>query len=73
MSQQKNTDPEEYKRLHSEKETHLKRIQQLAEETNRLKAEAIRWGGKKPYYSLMSQKLLLLISVMINKFSCELK
>ncbi|XP_060773336.1 translocated promoter region b, nuclear basket protein isoform X2 [Neoarius graeffei] len=45
VSQQKNTDPEEYKRLHSEKETHLKRIQQLAEETNRLKAEAIRSTG----------------------------
>ncbi|XP_058234959.1 translocated promoter region b, nuclear basket protein isoform X2 [Hemibagrus wyckioides] len=42
VSQQKDTDPEEYKRLHSEKEAHLKRIQQLAEETSRLKAEAAR-------------------------------
>ncbi|XP_053098080.1 translocated promoter region b, nuclear basket protein isoform X1 [Pangasianodon hypophthalmus] len=42
VSQQKDTDPEEYKRLHSEKEAHLKRIQQLTEETSRLKAEATR-------------------------------
>lgn len=44
MSQQKDSDPEEYKRLHSEKEAHLKRIQQLTEESTRLKAEATRWG-----------------------------
>lgn len=44
MSQQKDSDPEEYKRLHSEKEAHLKRIQQLNEENSRLKAEAVRWG-----------------------------
>ncbi|XP_062251607.1 translocated promoter region b, nuclear basket protein [Platichthys flesus] len=42
VSQQKDSDPEEYKRLHSEKETHLKRIQQLSEETNRLKADVAR-------------------------------
>lgn len=42
MSQQKDTDPEEYKRLHSEREVHIKRIQQLTEETSRLKAEASR-------------------------------
>ncbi|XP_052442033.1 translocated promoter region b, nuclear basket protein [Carassius gibelio] len=42
VSQQKDTDPEEYKRLHSEREAHLKRIQQLVEETSRLKAEASR-------------------------------
>lgn len=42
MSQQKDNDPEEYKRLHSEREAHLKRIQQLVEETSRLKAEASR-------------------------------
>uniref|UniRef100_A0A8C1VJA9 Nucleoprotein TPR n=1 Tax=Cyprinus carpio TaxID=7962 RepID=A0A8C1VJA9_CYPCA len=40
VSQQKDTDPEEYKRLHSEREAHLKRIQQLVEETSRLKADA---------------------------------
>ncbi|XP_066532644.1 translocated promoter region b, nuclear basket protein isoform X3 [Hoplias malabaricus] len=45
VSQQKDTDPEEYKRLHSEKEAHLKRIQQLTEDTSRLKAEAARASG----------------------------
>ncbi|KAL6486019.1 hypothetical protein MHYP_G00054110 [Metynnis hypsauchen] len=45
VSQQKDTDPEEYKRLHSEKEAHLKRIQQLMEETSRLKTEAARSSG----------------------------
>uniref|UniRef100_A0A4W6CZ57 Nucleoprotein TPR n=1 Tax=Lates calcarifer TaxID=8187 RepID=A0A4W6CZ57_LATCA len=39
VSQQKDSDPEEYKRLHSEKEAHLKRIQQLTEESARLKTE----------------------------------
>ncbi|XP_073332278.1 translocated promoter region b, nuclear basket protein isoform X2 [Pagrus major] len=42
VSQQKDSDPEEYKRLHLEKEAHLKRIQQLNEENSRLKAEAVR-------------------------------
>ncbi|MFT7809073.1 nucleoprotein TPR-like isoform X3 [Arapaima gigas] len=42
VSQQKDTDPEEYKKLHAEKEVHLKRIQQLTEETNRLKMEISR-------------------------------
>uniref|UniRef100_A0A3P9CSH3 Nucleoprotein TPR n=1 Tax=Maylandia zebra TaxID=106582 RepID=A0A3P9CSH3_9CICH len=41
VSQQKDSDPEEYKRLHSEKEAHLKRIQQLNEENNRLKSEVV--------------------------------
>lgn len=56
MSQQKDTDPEEYKRLHSEKEAHLKRIQQLTEETSRLKAEAARFTKTLLYYSAMNQK-----------------
>ncbi|XP_047443060.1 translocated promoter region b, nuclear basket protein [Mugil cephalus] len=42
VSQQKDSDPEEYKRLHSEKEGHLKRIQQLSEESARLKADVSR-------------------------------
>uniref|UniRef100_A0A8C5I1Y1 Nucleoprotein TPR n=1 Tax=Gouania willdenowi TaxID=441366 RepID=A0A8C5I1Y1_GOUWI len=42
VSQQKDSDPEEYKRLHSEKETYLKRIQQLNEETAKLKADLSR-------------------------------
>uniref|UniRef100_I3JUR2 Nucleoprotein TPR n=1 Tax=Oreochromis niloticus TaxID=8128 RepID=I3JUR2_ORENI len=42
VSQQKDSDPEEYKRLHSEKEAHLKRILQLNEDNNRLKSEVAR-------------------------------
>ncbi|XP_077462726.1 translocated promoter region b, nuclear basket protein isoform X2 [Stigmatopora argus] len=42
VCQQKDSDPDEYKRLHSEKENHLKRIQQLIEENNRFKAEVTR-------------------------------
>ncbi|TRZ02408.1 hypothetical protein DNTS_034464 [Danionella cerebrum] len=45
VSQQRETDPEEYKRLHSERETNVKRIQQLVEENNRLKAESTRSSG----------------------------
>ncbi|CAM4689908.1 unnamed protein product [Leuciscus chuanchicus] len=45
VSQQKDTDPEEYKRMHSEREAHLKRIQQLVEETSRFKSEAARSGS----------------------------
>lgn len=47
MTQQKDTDPEEYKRLHSERDAHVKRIQQLSEETSRLKAEATRYKKQK--------------------------
>ncbi|KAL6108232.1 tpr [Pungitius sinensis] len=42
VSQQKDSDPEETKRLHSEKEAHLKRILQLTEENSKLKAEVAR-------------------------------
>ncbi|CAJ1060960.1 translocated promoter region b%2C nuclear basket protein isoform X7 [Xyrichtys novacula] len=53
VSQQKDSDPEEYKRLHSEKETHLKRVQQLTEENTRLKAEVGRTNNQMT--SLQSQ------------------
>lgn len=43
MSQQKDSDPEEYKRLHTEREAHLKRIQLLTEENNKLKADIARF------------------------------
>uniref|UniRef100_A0A1A8U2U2 Nucleoprotein TPR n=1 Tax=Nothobranchius furzeri TaxID=105023 RepID=A0A1A8U2U2_NOTFU len=39
VSQQKDSDPDEFKRLHTEREGHLKRIQQLTEDNARLKAE----------------------------------
>lgn len=42
VSRQKDSDPDEYKRLHSEKEAHVRRIQQLIEESARLKAEVTR-------------------------------
>uniref|UniRef100_A0A667WHW8 Nucleoprotein TPR n=1 Tax=Myripristis murdjan TaxID=586833 RepID=A0A667WHW8_9TELE len=45
VSQQKDSDPEEYKRLHIEKEAHLKRIQQLNEDNSRLKAEVASVGN----------------------------
>ncbi|XP_028817852.1 nucleoprotein TPR-like isoform X3 [Denticeps clupeoides] len=45
VSQQKDADPEENKRLQAERDTHLKRIQQLSEENTRLKAEASRSGS----------------------------
>lgn len=42
ISQQKETDPDEYKKLISEKDTNTKRIQQLTEETGKLKTEVAR-------------------------------
>uniref|UniRef100_A0A8C1R615 Nucleoprotein TPR n=1 Tax=Cyprinus carpio TaxID=7962 RepID=A0A8C1R615_CYPCA len=42
LSQQKDSDQEETKKLNSERETHLKRIQQLIEETGKLKNEVAR-------------------------------
>ena len=42
VSQQKDADPEEYKRLLAEKDSHLKRIQLLAEDNGKLKAEVTR-------------------------------
>ncbi|MEE6496310.1 hypothetical protein FKM82_002298 [Ascaphus truei] len=42
LSQQKDTDLEEYKKLLSEKDVNIKRIQQLTEETGKLKTEVAR-------------------------------
>ncbi|XP_066517838.1 nucleoprotein TPR [Hoplias malabaricus] len=42
VSQQKDSDQEESKKLQSERESHLKRIQQLTEETAKIKSEAAR-------------------------------
>lgn len=42
LSQQKDSDKEENKKLHSEREAHLKRIQLLTEETGKLKNELAR-------------------------------
>ncbi|XP_076833031.1 nucleoprotein TPR isoform X2 [Brachyhypopomus gauderio] len=42
VSQQKDSDQEESKKLQAERETHLKRIQQLTEETAKLKSDLAR-------------------------------
>ncbi|XP_071421910.1 nucleoprotein TPR isoform X2 [Pithys albifrons albifrons] len=42
LSQQKDTDLEEYRKLLSEKEANAKRVQQMSEEAGRLKAEVAR-------------------------------
>ncbi|KAL1280197.1 hypothetical protein QQF64_014797, partial [Cirrhinus molitorella] len=42
LSQQKDCDQEETKKLHAEREAHIKRIQQLIEETGKLKNEVAR-------------------------------
>jgi len=42
LSQQKDSDQEESKKLNSEREANLKRIQQLTEETGKLKNEVAR-------------------------------
>uniref|UniRef100_A0AAY4CUE7 Nucleoprotein TPR n=1 Tax=Denticeps clupeoides TaxID=299321 RepID=A0AAY4CUE7_9TELE len=42
VSQQKDTDQEESKKLRSEREAHLKRIQHLTEEVGKMKSEAAR-------------------------------
>ncbi|XP_019730825.1 translocated promoter region b, nuclear basket protein isoform X4 [Hippocampus comes] len=58
VSQQKDSDPDEYKRLHSEKEVHLKRIQQLIEENNRIKAEVTRTSNLTTSQQSQIQNLL---------------
>ncbi|XP_061634910.1 translocated promoter region b, nuclear basket protein isoform X1 [Phyllopteryx taeniolatus] len=58
VSQQKDSDPEEYKRLHSEKEVHLKRIQQLIEENNKIKAEVTRTSNLSTSQQSQIQNLL---------------
>ncbi|XP_063057948.1 translocated promoter region b, nuclear basket protein isoform X2 [Engraulis encrasicolus] len=57
VSQQKDTDPEEYKRLHTERDVHVKRIQQLTEENGKLKADNSRTSGTVT--SLQSQLIAL--------------
>ncbi len=80
MSQQKDNDPEEYKRLHSEREAHLKRIQQLVEETSRLKAEASRLKEFSTFIgctkvSLEKKHLFILVLAILcmSLFSCSLQ
>ncbi|XP_053710711.1 translocated promoter region b, nuclear basket protein isoform X2 [Synchiropus splendidus] len=67
VSQQKDSDPEEYKRLHSEKEMHIKRIQQLAEENNKLKTEATRSNN----HTVSLQSQLQHLRESLNKLTDE--
>ncbi|XP_051581046.1 nucleoprotein TPR-like isoform X2 [Myxocyprinus asiaticus] len=72
VSQQKDTDPEEYKRLRSEREGHLKRIQQLTEETGRLKTEATRSSGSLTMLQSQVQNLReTLGKVMVERDSLK--
>ncbi|XP_051951674.1 nucleoprotein TPR-like isoform X2 [Xyrauchen texanus] len=72
VSQQKDTDPEEYKRLRSEREGHLKRIQQLTEETGRLKTEATRNSGSLTMLQSQVQNLReTLGKVMVERDSLK--
>uniref|UniRef100_A0A3Q3ANC8 Nucleoprotein TPR n=1 Tax=Kryptolebias marmoratus TaxID=37003 RepID=A0A3Q3ANC8_KRYMA len=57
VSQQKDADPDELKRLHSEKDLHLKRIQQLSEDTNRLnKDSSVSYLHLKRIQQLIEEK-----------------
>lgn len=62
LSQQKDTDLEEYRKLLSEKEANTKRIQQMSEETGRLKAEIARYCKSQSVKHLM-QSLMFIIKL----------
>ncbi|XP_061490006.1 nucleoprotein TPR isoform X2 [Rhineura floridana] len=67
LSQQKDTDVEEYRKLLSEKEVNSKRIQQMSEEIGRLKAEIARANA-----SLMtSQNLVQTLREDLTKTKAE--
>ncbi|KAJ7427645.1 Nucleoprotein TPR [Willisornis vidua] len=57
LSQQKDTDLEEYRKLLSEKEANAKRVQQMSEEAGRLKAEVARVLGNIIHYRYCLQML----------------
>ncbi|KFW75401.1 Nucleoprotein TPR, partial [Phalacrocorax carbo] len=57
LSQQKDTDLEEYRKLLSEKEANTKRIQQMSEETGRLKAEIARTSASFTTSQNLAQSL----------------
>lgn len=57
LSQQKDTDLEEYRKLLAEREANTKRIQQMSEETGRLKAEIARCGISQLFKSFVQSKI----------------
>ncbi|XP_072919390.1 translocated promoter region b, nuclear basket protein isoform X3 [Hemitrygon akajei] len=67
INQQKETDPDEYKKLISEKDTNIKRIQQLTEETGRLKTEVARLNAS----SSVSQRDVQTLKTELNRVSVD--
>ncbi|XP_049632341.1 nucleoprotein TPR isoform X3 [Suncus etruscus] len=67
VSQQKDPDTEEYRKLLSEKEVHTKRIQQLTEEIGRLKAEIARSNASLTN----NQNLIQSLKEDLNKVKTE--
>ncbi|KAM6261866.1 nucleoprotein TPR isoform 3-T3 [Porphyrio hochstetteri] len=67
LSQQKDTDLEEYRKLLSEKEANTKRIQQMNEETGRLKAEIARTNASLT----TSQNLVQSLKEEVTKIRTE--
>ncbi|XP_072338217.1 nucleoprotein TPR-like isoform X1 [Scyliorhinus torazame] len=67
ISQQKETDPDEYKKLLSEKDTNTKRIQQLTEETGKLKTELARLNAS----SSVSQRDVQTLKVELTRVTVD--
>ncbi|XP_059333760.1 nucleoprotein TPR isoform X1 [Ammospiza nelsoni] len=67
LSQQKDTDLEEYRKLLSEKEANAKRVQQMSEETGRLKAEVARTNASLT----TSQNLVQSLKDEVTKIRAE--
>ncbi|XP_027605200.1 nucleoprotein TPR isoform X2 [Pipra filicauda] len=67
LSQQKDTDLEEYRKLLSEKEANAKRVQQMSEETGRLKAEVARTNASLT----TSQNLVQSLKEEVTKIRTE--
>ncbi|XP_078074443.1 translocated promoter region b, nuclear basket protein isoform X2 [Mustelus asterias] len=67
ISQQKETDPDEYKKLLSEKDTNTKRIQQLTEETGKLKTELVRLNAS----SSVSQRDVQTLKAELSRVTLE--
>ncbi|XP_051869003.1 translocated promoter region b, nuclear basket protein isoform X2 [Pristis pectinata] len=67
ISQQKETDPDEYKKLISEKDTNTKRIQQLTEETGKLKTEVARLNAS----SSVSQRDVQTLKTELTRVSVD--
>ncbi|KAB1258625.1 Nucleoprotein TPR [Camelus dromedarius] len=67
ISQQKDPDTEEYRKLLAEKEVHAKRIQQLTEEIGRLKAEIARSNASLTN----NQNLIQTLKEDLNKVRAE--